>query len=118
MPDPEKQHETAVADGSGGTAVAAPKAEARQEAAPKSPTPEQLPPWKVLLHNDDKNEMLFVIHAIVELTPLSREQAVAKMLEAHDQGVSLLVVTHKERAELYVDQFKSKGLTVTIEPEN
>jgi hypothetical protein len=27
-----------------------------------------------------------------------------------------VLVTHKERAELYVDQFKSKSLTVTIEP--
>ena len=26
------------------------------------------------------------------------------------------VVTHKERAELYKDQFSSKSLTVTIEP--
>ena len=31
-------------------------------------------------------------------------------------GVALLLVTHKERAELYADQFQSKGLTVTIEP--
>jgi ATP-dependent Clp protease adapter protein ClpS len=36
--------------------------------------------------------------------------------EAHNTGVALLLVTHKERAELYVDQFKSKSLTVTIEP--
>jgi ATP-dependent Clp protease adaptor protein ClpS len=62
--------------------------------------------------------MIFVIHAIVELTPLNRQEALNKMLEAHDRGVALLVVTHKERAELYQDQFQSKGLTVTIEPEN
>ena len=28
----------------------------------------------------------------------------------------MLLVTHKERAELYQEQFESKGLTVTIEP--
>jgi ATP-dependent Clp protease adapter protein ClpS len=117
MPGLGKQDEMTAVDGSATAAVAAPKADTRPETAPKSPTPEQLPPWRVLLHNDDKNEMIFVIHTIVELTPLSRHEAVQKMLEAHDHGVSLLVVTHKERAELYVDQFKSKGLTVTIEPE-
>ena len=31
-------------------------------------------------------------------------------------GVALLLTTHKERAELYQEQFQSKGLTVTIEP--
>ena len=62
--------------------------------------------------------MLFVIRAIVELTPLNREDALNRMLEAHKSGVALLLVTHKERAELYLDQFQSKGLTITIEPEN
>jgi ATP-dependent Clp protease adaptor protein ClpS len=76
-----------------------------------------LPPWKVLLHNDEKNEMLFVIRAIVELTPLNREDALTRMLEAHKSGVALLLLTHKERAELYLDQFQTKGLTITIEPE-
>jgi ATP-dependent Clp protease adaptor protein ClpS len=70
----------------------------------------------VLLHNDEKNEMLFVIRAIVELTPLNREDALGRMLEAHKSGVALLLVTHKERAELYLDQFQTKGLTISIEP--
>ena len=118
MPDQGKQNETPAVDGSVGTAVAVPQANPRQDTAPATPPSAKLPPWRVLLHNDDKNEMVFVIHAIVELTPLNRQEALTRMLEAHDRGVSLLVVTHKERAELYQDQFQSKGLTVTIEPEN
>jgi ATP-dependent Clp protease adapter protein ClpS len=39
------------------------------------------------------------------------------MMEAHTTGVSLVLVTHKERAELYEEQFRSVLLTVTIEPE-
>jgi ATP-dependent Clp protease adapter protein ClpS len=39
------------------------------------------------------------------------------MQEADKTGVALILVTHKERAELYKDQFESKGLTVTIEPD-
>jgi len=62
--------------------------------------------------------MLFVIAAIVELTPLNEQDAKLRMLEAHETGVALLLTTHKERAELYKDQFHSKGLTVTIEPGN
>jgi len=75
------------------------------------------PPYKVILHNDDVNEMGYVVEVIVKLTPLSFEQAVQKMLEAHHTGRSVLLVTHKERAELYQEQFRSCRLTVTIEPD-
>jgi len=77
---------------------------------------EQMPPWRVLLHNDDVNDQLYVIESITKLTPLGLKEAATRMLEAHITGVSLLLVTHQERAELYRDQFHSKGLIVTIEP--
>lgn len=80
------------------------------------PRIDKLPPFKVLLHNDDHSDMLDVVKAIVELTPLKKESAVQRMLEAHASGVSLLLTTHKERAELYREQFHSKRLTVSIEP--
>jgi len=75
-----------------------------------------LPPYKVLLHNDDVNGMGHVVLTIRRLTPLSLPEAVNRMLEAHKSGVSLLLVIHRERAELYVEQFASCGLTVTMEP--
>ena len=99
---------------SGGTATAKPKATTRK--APKKKPPQPLPPWKVLLHNDDKNGMDFVILTIMELTPLNEQDAKQRTIEAHKSGVALLLTTHRERAELYADQFQSKGLTVTIEP--
>ena len=77
---------------------------------------EHLPLFRVLLHNDDVNSTHFVVSSIVELTPLNHQQANQAMLEADATGVALLLVTHKERAELYQDQFQSKTLTVTIEP--
>jgi ATP-dependent Clp protease adaptor protein ClpS len=83
---------------------------------PGKKPPQMLPPWKVLLHNDDKNDQAFVIITIMELTPLKEQDAKLRMLEAHETGAALLLVTHKERAELYHDQFQSKGLTVSIEP--
>jgi ATP-dependent Clp protease adaptor protein ClpS len=93
---------------------AAVKEKPKEKGKPTPPQP--LPPWKVLLHNDDKNDMLYVIESIVGLTPLNEQAAVLRMKEAHDTGVALLLVTHKERAELYQEQFTSKGLVVTIEP--
>jgi len=71
----------------------------------------------VLLHNDDVNTVEHVILSIVKLTTLSTEDAVSRTLEAHNNGLALLLITHKERAELYQEQFASLSLTVTIEPD-
>jgi len=75
------------------------------------------PPYKVILHNDDVNDMEYVVETICHLTPLNVEQAVEKMMEAHLKGMALLLVCHRERAELYQEQFRSCRLTVTIEPD-
>ncbi len=109
LPGPEPK-ETPSTGGHGGATGAAtlPK--------PSRPALDQLPPFRVLLHNDDVNSMDFVVDSIIELTPLRAERAVEATLEAHQTGVSLLLVTHKERAELYLEQFASKNLSVTIEP--
>ncbi len=96
---------------SAGPAVAAPPAPARTP-----PRPQTLPPFRVLLHNDDKNDLEYVIATVCELTTLGRPRAVVATMEADKKGIALLLVTHKERAELYQEQFTSKGLTVTIEP--
>jgi len=97
-----------------GTATAAPAKKTKPKTAP--PQRKRLPPWRVLLHNDDVNEMGYVVQTITMLTPLGREVAIRCMLEAHLQGVAQLLVTHKERAELYQEQFQSKQLVVSIEP--
>jgi len=102
---------------SSGTAVAKPKAKTKHKSTPAKKPTTTLPMWKVLLHNDDNNDMVFVVMTIVELTPLTQHDAKDRMLEAHKNGVALLLTTHKELAELYKDQFHSKGLSVTIEPE-
>ena len=115
----EKGKKAAESESGGGTATAKPprkKPKPENKPAPTKKPPGMLPPWKVLLHNDDKNDVQFVIGTIVELTPLNEMEAKTRTVEADKTGVSLLLVTHKERAELYADQFQSKGLTVTIEP--
>lgn len=113
MADQTKAKEQDV-DSGGATATAKPQHPAKK--SPKKSPPQQLPPWKVLLHNDDKNDVVFVIRTVMELTALNEQDAMTRTLEAHQTGVALLLSTHKERAELYQEQFQSKGLTVTIEP--
>ena len=86
-------------------------------AKPKTATrPKHLPRFKLLLHNDDVNTVDHVVLSILRLTPLKEEEAILRTLEAHQSGVSLLLVTHRERAELYQDQFTSVKLTTSIEP--
>jgi ATP-dependent Clp protease adaptor protein ClpS len=116
-----EQESSPRASQDGPAPVPAPAAPAPAVAAP--PAPAKAPPqrkpldqYKVLLHNDDESEMLYVVRSIVEIAHLAPKQALAVMLEAHTEGVSLVAVTHQELAELYRDQFRSKGLTATIEP--
>src|SRR5262245_9823958 len=86
-----------------------------------TPTPEasrrrNLPLYKLILHADGVNDIMFVVRTIMELTRLCRAEATHKMWEVHHYGRSQLLVTYKERAELYVEQFAGRGLKVTLEP--
>jgi ATP-dependent Clp protease adapter protein ClpS len=110
MPDPARGPIAPVASNEqseGGTAV-----------LPEAPPPQRkpMPGWAVLLHNDDVNDFAFVARSVIEFARLPHADAVARTIEAHESGVALLVVTHRERAELIEDQFRTRGLTVTIEP--
>ena len=98
-------------------AAATAKPKRKSKSATQKLPPKPLPPWKVLLHNDPVNNFDHVIKTIVELTHLNEMDAKMRTQEADKTGVALLLVTHKERAELYKDQFMSKSLTVTIEPD-
>jgi ATP-dependent Clp protease adapter protein ClpS len=92
----------------------------KQPATPARPASRpccrQLPRYKVILHSDNVNELMFIVRSVMELTRFPRAEATHKMWEAHHCGRSVLLKTYRERAELYVEQFASKGLTVTIEP--
>jgi len=84
---------------------------------PASTKPRHLPMYRVLLHNDDQNDFEHVIETLLELTPLTLEESIERCEEAHKTGCALVIVIHRERAELYEEQLRSKSLTVTIEPE-
>jgi ATP-dependent Clp protease adapter protein ClpS len=59
---------------------------------------------------------MFIVRSVMELTRFPRAEATHKMWQSHHHGQSDLLTTYLERAELYVEQFASKGLTVTVEP--
>jgi ATP-dependent Clp protease adaptor protein ClpS len=115
-----QQQSTAVTDHESQGGVAAPPQprelprRSPREAPPKA---DRLPPWKIILHNDDINDMIYVIQTIKELTGMNTVMATRRMLEAHTRGLALLLVTHRERAELLVEQFVCKKLIVTTEPD-
>lgn len=78
--------------------------------------PRELPPYKVLLHNDDVNTFEHVVVSILKVVSISPEDALLRTLEAHESGVALLLTTHFERAELYQEQLATFQITSTIEP--
>lgn len=76
---------------------------------------ETLPPYVVVLHNDDHNSMDHVVYALLVSVPeLDVERAVEVMLAAHNHGQADVVTCPLERAELYRDRLEGHGLTATI----
>jgi len=77
-----------------------------------------LPPYNVVLFNDEYNEMLYVVAVLLRtINSLSRAQAENIMLTAHLSGSAIVVTCPKEVAEHYQEQLLGYGLTAIIEPE-
>lgn len=75
-----------------------------------------LPQFKLLLHSDRQCDMLYIVETICELTPLNPQHATMVMKEAQNKGTAVVLVTHRELAELYMEQFRSRHLEASIEP--
>jgi ATP-dependent Clp protease adaptor protein ClpS len=105
---PQSGTQTPDATGTSGPATAPAPAVVRRD----------LPPFNVLLHSDEQTDKVFVVESICDLTPLSAQRAAAVMMEAHRSGIAHMLTTHRERAELYVEQFETRRLKVTMEPAN
>lgn len=77
-----------------------------------------MPKYRVLLHNDDYNSMEHVVETLLKTVPsLSQPQAVNIMMEAHTNGMALVIVCALEHAEFYSETLKMNGLSSTIEPD-
>jgi ATP-dependent Clp protease adapter protein ClpS len=78
--------------------------------------PGPLPRWRLVLLNCGMTDLMVIVRTIMELTHFCRTEATHKMWQAHHWGRALLLTTHRERAELYVEQFADKGVVVAVEP--
>ena len=77
-----------------------------------------LPPYRVILFNDDYNEMNYVVFALLHaVSSLTQQEAEQIMLTAHLMGNAIVIVCPKETAEYYQERLLSYGLTATIEPD-
>jgi ATP-dependent Clp protease adaptor protein ClpS len=77
-----------------------------------------LPPYRVILFDDDYNEMNYVVFALLQsVNNLSPHEAEHIMLTAHLTGSAIVIICPKEAAEYYQERLQSYGLTATIEPE-
>ena len=89
---------------------------------PDSPAPGPSQPsrpitrYHVVLHRAADRGLLFVVRVLRELTRFGEAEAESRMWEAYHRGRALVLVTHLERAELYVEQFADRGLLASIEP--
>jgi ATP-dependent Clp protease adapter protein ClpS len=86
-------------------------------ADPTRTPPKTLRPWKVIVHNDDVNTYAHVIRTFIEVVRMDSEDALLKTIEVDKQGLSVVAMAHRERAELLQEQLQSRALTVTIEPD-
>ena len=86
--------------------------------------PRLMPLYRVLIHNDDRTPMDFVIHVLSRIFLLNPSRAFDVMIEAHKTGVAHVVTEPLEHAEFHVDQARSLSrgrsfpLTFSIEPED
>ncbi len=76
------------------------------------------PRYRVLLHNDDYNSMEYVVQVLMKTVPsITQPQAVSIMMEAHNNGMALVITCAQEHAEFYCETLKNNGLSSTIEPD-
>jgi len=76
------------------------------------------PRYRVLLHNDDFNSMEHVVQSLLEtIAGMTQPQAVNIMMEAHTNGMALVITCAFEHAEFYCETLQSHGLISTIEPD-
>ena len=58
-----------------------------------------------------------VIKSFVEIVRMDLESAYRHTVEVDTQGLSVVMIAHKEYAEFVAEQLKARTLTVSIEPE-
>jgi ATP-dependent Clp protease adaptor protein ClpS len=71
--------------------------------------------WRVIVWNDPINLMSYVVFVFMKVLGFKKQVATRHMREVHEQGKSCVALETREKAELYLEQLQSFGLTVTLE---
>jgi ATP-dependent Clp protease adaptor protein ClpS len=67
----------------------------------------RLPPYNVILENDDHHSMEFVVDTLVKVFSYPQEQCVQLMMQAHETGRAVVWTGPKEVAELKAEQIST-----------
>ena len=78
-------------------------------AASRKSKPRNLPPYHVVLLDDNDHTHEYVIEMVVSLFGHSETQAAGIAKEVDESGRAIVLTTHKERAELKRDQIHAWG---------
>jgi ATP-dependent Clp protease adaptor protein ClpS len=76
--------------------------------------PQQLPPYHVVLLDDNDHTYEYVIDMLCGLFNHSVEQAFAMAQQVDKAGRAIVMTTHKERAELKRDQILGYGCDIRL----
>jgi ATP-dependent Clp protease adaptor protein ClpS len=107
---------------------APPGAEVQRREKPAEQKPKILPPYAVVLHNDDLHSFPYVIETLMKVFGYAQEKCYVLTLAVHNAGHGIVWSGPKEVAELKRDQIRAAGpdfyaekkvdfpLGVTIEP--
>ena len=109
MPDEQRNDDKASPDsasgaGTGATAVV----HAKPSRASKN-KPKQLPPYNVVLLNDDDHTVEYVIEMLKSLFAHPTEMGLQLAMQVDRTGRAIVYTTHKEKAELKRDQIHAFG---------
>jgi ATP-dependent Clp protease adaptor protein ClpS len=80
----------------------------------KKEKPRKLPPWNVILLNDDEHTYDYVIEMLGKLFGHPTEKATQMAKEVDTTGRVIVLTTHKEKAELKRDQIHAYGADFRI----
>jgi ATP-dependent Clp protease adaptor protein ClpS len=97
-------------DSQGATAVAPTK----PKEIPKKRSPKQMPPFHVVLLNDNDHSYEYVIKMLKSLFGHNDQQGFKLADEVDKQGRAIVFTTHKELAELKRDQIHAFGKDDTV----
>ena len=73
--------------------------------------------WRVVFLNDAVTRMSYAVMVLRKLFGFTEELATKHMLEAHEQGRSVVWVGQRENAEAHVFSLQQWHLSATLEPD-